>query len=145
MKYDYHPKPEIENHYHIRELIERQEKRADDREYHRTKLKEKDDRISAIKDTPIVAVTDFFCHKCKKDFKSMSVRESEIDWSNESQYIAFYKSKCDKGHWCIRFITDKLKDPFWMNSKNIALDRGRHFKDIIQPFENNYNLLYGQK
>lgn len=134
----------IEQHYHIKELIERQEKRSNDRQYHRDKEKERQERNDAIKDSPIVSVTDFYCNLCRLDFKSMSVREVETDWSNSLQYIAFYKSKCDKGHWCIRFITDKLKDPFWMNSRKIATDRGRYHDDIVQPFESGYNLLYGK-
>lgn len=143
MKYDYQPRPNIEQHHHIRNLIELQEKRSFEREYYRSK--EKEERLSTIKESSLVVVTDFYCCKCKEDFKSMSVKEVETDWSNENQYVAFYKAKCFKGHWCIRFITDKLSDPFWMNSKLIALDRGRHYQDILQPSENGYNLLYGRK
>src|SRR3954462_12244255 len=109
---NYQPKPLIEEHWHIRELIEGQKRRAEDREYHREKRKESDERDRLIAEAPIMAVTDFYCHRCSEDFKSMSVREVETDWSNPLQSIAFYRSKCDRGHWCIRRITDKHSDPY---------------------------------
>lgn len=146
MKYlDSVPHPEIENHYHIQELFYAQEKRVADRQYHRNRIKESEERESLIKDSKQVCVTDFWCDKCKQDFKSQTIREVETDWSNTDQRIAFYRSKCDKGHWCIRLITDRHRDGFFVKSKLIALDRGNHFADIIQPFETNYNLLYGKK
>lgn len=139
------PKPLIEEHYHIQELIDGQEKRTNDRNYHREKEKEREERNDLIKDSQIVVVTDFFCHKCKEDFKSMAIRQVEIDWTNSNQYIAFYKTKCDKGHWCIRLITDRHKDAFWSKSRLMALDRGNHYADTVQPYETNFNLLYGKK
>lgn len=139
------PKPLIEEHYHIQELIDRQSKRTDDKEYHRNKAKELEERYDLIKDSKLVTVTDFWCDDCKKDFKSMSIRQVEIDWTNSGQNIAFYNTKCDCGNWCQRLITDKHKDAFWSKSKFLALDRGNHFADTVQPYETNFNLLYGKK
>ncbi len=139
------PKPLIEQHYYIQELIDAQQKRVDDREYHRNLIKDKEERNNLIKDSPVMSLTDFWCRKCLLDFKSMSVREVEIDWTSPLQNIAFYRTKCDKGHWCIRHITDKWSDPFWNNSETVLRDRGKHFKDIIQPFETGYNLLYEKR
>lgn len=144
MSYDEIPRPEVEGHYHIRELIEAQEKRSDDRQYHRDKAKEKAERDDLIKEAKLVTVTDFWCNTCNEDFKSMSVKEVEEDWS-ASQRIAFYKAKCAQGHWCIRLITDKHKDGFWMKSRNIIRDRGVFYADTLQPWETNFNLIYGKK
>lgn len=143
MKYE--PRPEIENHYHIQELIERQEKRTADRNYHRQKQKDKDDRESYITDSKLVTVTDFYCERCGQDFKAQAIRQIEIDWSNTSQRIAFYKTKCDKGHWCIRLITDKYRDAFFFKSKLLARDRANHMLDILQPDQIGYQTLYGYK
>lgn len=145
MKYDYQPRPEIENHFHIRELIEGQEKRSNDREYHKNRIKDLEEREDLIKDSKIMTLTDFWCDKCKKDFKAQVVKQIEMDWSNPTQRIAFYKTKCFKGHWVIRLITDRHKDAFFIKSKFMALDRGNHFEDTIQPNETNFNLLYGKK
>ena len=139
------PKPLIEEHYHIQALINAQEKRVEDRNYCREKAKEQEERNETIKDSKLVTITDFWCEDCQKDFKSMSIKQIEIDWTNSKQNIAFYKTKCDCGKWCIRLITDKFKDGFWIKSKAVAKDRGSHYKDTIQPSETGFNLLYGKK
>lgn len=139
---NYSPNSLTEEHYHVQDLINSQEKRSDERSYFREKGKNLEERNDLIKDAKIIVVTDFWCHKCKEDFKSMAVKEVEIDWSCQNQFIAFYKSKCDKGHWCIRLITDKHKDGFWIRSKLCNLDRGNHSLDTIQPHETGFNTLY---
>lgn len=138
-KYD--PKPLIESHYHIQSLIEGQRKRVDEREYYRDKEKYKKERNDLIKEAHLVAVTEFYCDKCKQDFKSMAIKQIETDWTL-NQFVAFYKAKCDVGHWCIRYITDKNADPYWMRSRAVARDRGTHYKEILQPGETGYNMMY---
>lgn len=135
----------IENHYHIKSLIDAQTIRANDREYHRNLKKEKDERIKLIEDAKLIVLTDFWCNKCKQDFKSMAARQFEIDWSNPAQYIAYYKAKCDKGHWNIRLITDKQKDGYWTRSRAVAMERGIFHNDTLQPHETGFNALYGKK
>lgn len=144
-EYDNTPRPNIERHYHIKSLIEGQEKRSADRQYHKDRIKLSEEREDLIKDSKLVTLTDFWCDKCKEDFKFVSVKEIEVDWSCPSQRIAFYKSKCSKDHWCIRLITDRHRDGFWQRSKMMAIDRGKHFEDTIQPYQTNFNLLYGKR
>lgn len=139
------PKPLIEHHYHIQDLIDGQQKRTDDRNYHRERVKQLEERDKDIKDSTSFTVTDFWCDTCKQDFKSAAWREIEVDWSNTEQRIAFYRAKCNKKHWCMRLITDRKRDGFFIKSKLVALDRGNHTADIIQPYQTNYNLLYGKK
>ena len=138
------PKPLIEHHYHIQELIDAQEKRVEDRNRHREREKERAERDDIIKDAKVVVVTDFWCEHCKQDFKSMAIKQVEKDWTAD-QDIAFYKTKCDQGHWCIRLITDRQRDAFWVKSKLMVLDRGNHYADTLQPWETGFNLLYGRK
>lgn len=145
MKYDHTPRPEIEKHYHIQDLIEFHERKTQDRNFHRERIKQNEDRESYITDSKPVALTDFFCSKCKQDFKSVAIRQIEVDWSKTSQRVAFYKSKCDKGHWCIRLITDRGMDAFYSKSKLLAVDRARHSLDTLQPHETGFNLMYGKK
>lgn len=145
MSYDEVPRPLVEGHYHIRELIEAQEKRSADRTHHRNKEKELEERDTVLTDSKLVVVTDFWCDHCKIDFKSIAIRHIEKDW-NCNQNIAFYKSKCRQCKtWCIRLITDKLKDGFWSKSRNIARDRGNAYADTVQPHMTGFNLLYGNK
>lgn len=137
--------PLIEEHYHIQELINAQEKRANDRDYHHNRIKETEERNTVLADSKLVTITDFWCDKCHKDFKSQAVRQIETDWTNTKQKVAYYKTKCFQGHWCIRLITDKNKDAFWTKSKLMAKDRANNINAILQPFETGYNLLYGHK
>ncbi len=144
MKY-YGPKPLVEEHYHIQELIDAQEKRSDDRQYHRDRVKNTEERQKLIDDARMVVATDFHCHRCREDFKQMAVLQVELDWSNLNQSIAFYKGKHRKcGNWCIRLVTDKQRDGFWVRSRAVAIDRGTHHADLIQPHETGFNLLYGK-
>lgn len=145
MRYEQTPRPNVEQHYHIRELIEGQDKRAKDRSYHLDKQKERDERNQLIKDNKVKELVDFHCETCAEDFRGEAIKQVEVDWSNPMQNIAFYKSKCFKGHWCMRHITDRFRDAYWFKSKNVAKDRGKHHNDILQPFETGYNLLYGKK
>lgn len=141
-EYDYIPRPRTESHHHIRELFEQQDKRVFDRQYHRDRIKENEEREEEIEKAQAVVLTDFWCDACKKDFTSHAIKQVEEDWSNLNQRKAFYKTKCFKGHWVIRLITDKWKDKFWQKSKLLALDRGKGFLDALQPFETGYNMLY---
>lgn len=142
MKYE--PKPLIEEHYHINELINRQEKRVKERNESRQRIKDLEERDDDINKAQLFVLHNFWCNKCKKDFKATAIKQVEEDW-NANQRIAFYRTKCFNGHWCMRLITDKFKDGFNVKSKLLALDRGNHFNDIVQSFEEGYHLLYGKK
>lgn len=145
MNLDQVPHPLIEDHYHIRSLIDGQEKRVADRTYHRNRVKNLEDRESTLADSKEFTVTDFFCSRCDKDFKAQVVRQIEIDWTNSGQRVAFYRTKCWRGHHCIRLITDKHRDAFWFKSKLVVRDRGLHHNDTIQPFQTGFQMLYGKK
>ena len=139
------PAPLIEDHYHIRDLIERQEKRTDDRVRYQNQEKEKQERESVIREAPFVKLEEFWCDTCKEDFKGVAFKDVEDDWTAEGQHIAFYKTKCFKGHTCIRLITDKHIDPYFVRSRFVSLDRGKYSRDVLQPFEEGFNMLFGKK
>lgn len=143
-EYNYQPRPLIENHYHIRELFESQDKRVTDRQYHKDRIKNLEEREQVLQDSQQFTLTDFYCQVCNKDFKAQTIRQIEQSWFNPEERIAYYKTKCFQGHWCIRFITDRYRDPFWFRSKLLALDRGSHSNDTIQPYQIGYNMLYGK-
>ncbi len=142
MRYEHTPRPLIENHYHIKELIESHEKRTEDRIYHREKEKNRADRDSEIASAQNIVETDFWCNECKEDFKSEAIKEIELDWYDSTTHHAYYRTQCLKGHYCMRMITDKHRDPFWTQSRAVALDKGNHFADLIQPHETGFNMLY---
>ena len=144
-RYEHTPRPNVEYHYHIRDLIESQDKRATARNEFRAREKEKEERESLIQSTPAFVLTDFWCDECRKDFKAQAIKEVEVDWSNVNQRVAFYRTKHWCGAWCIRLVTDKNRDRYWFKSKAVRTDRGRHMLDLLQPFEEGYQLMYGKK
>jgi len=143
--YENTPRPLVEEHYHIRMLFESQEKRAADRTSHRDREKAREERESDIKAAKGKELKAFWCDTCKTDFLAEALKEVEVDWSNPAQNIAFYRTKCFKGHWCQRLITDTHKDNYFFRSKKVCQDRGKYSADIVQPWETNYQLLYGRK
>lgn len=145
MKKDYGPKPLVEEHYHVQELIDRQQKRSEDRTYHLDKAKVLAEREELIREARVKDLLDFWCDQCEKDIKSVAVLQVEEDWSNPSQRIAFYQTKCFQGHWLIRHVTDKYMDRYWFRSRGVARDRGKHMTDMVQPWEDGFHLLYGRK
>lgn len=144
MKYEHTPRPLTESHPHIRELIERQDRRAQDRSYHQDRVKGLDDRNSYIKAAKKEDTLPFYCDECREDFFGDAVLQVELDWT-ANQSIAFYRTKCFKGHWVMRLVTDQHKDSYFFRSRVVARDRGLHADDTLQPWETNFNLIYGRK
>jgi len=145
MSYEHTPRPNIEYHPHIRYLIETQEKRVEDRIRFRENEKIATERDQLIKDAKLVELVEFWCASCREDFKGVAIKQVEQDWSCNGQWVAFYKTKCFRGHWCMRLITDKNRDGYWTRSRQVLRDRGTHFKDVLQPWESGFQLLYGRK
>jgi len=136
------PKPLVEHHYHIEELIDRQQKRHDDRTYDREYKKSLYELNKDIQEAKMMAATEFLCTSCHTEFKGVAVKQ--ISEQFDGSYIAFYRHKCDCGKFCIRYITDKHKDPYWTRSKVVAMDKGKHYKDMLQPHETGFTLLYNK-
>ncbi len=138
-------KPLIEEHYHINDLIEKQERRSEDRQMHKDRIAQLEEREKLIADAKPRAHTDFYCSRCAMDFSGNAILQIEVDWTNENQRLAFYKLKHRNcGNWCIRLVTDKHRDPFWFRSRRVARERQQYFKDTVQPHEDGFNLLYGK-
>lgn len=136
------PHPHIESHYHIQDLIRSQERRSNDRTYHRDREKDREARQKDIQDAKGQELKAFWCKTCKLDFLAQAVKEVEQDWSCNGQYIAFYRTKCFNGHWCQRLITDIHKDSYWTKSRKVAIDTGSHYADTLQPHDTGFNMLY---
>lgn len=139
------PKPLVEEHYHIDDLISAQERRSDDRTYHRERKAQLEENAKLIASDADFVLKEFWCNTCQLDFVSETVKQVEDDWNCPGHQIAFYRTKCFKGHWCIRLITDRFLDGYFMRSKHLARDRAKHYQDTLQPFQDGYNLLFGKK
>ena len=136
------PKPLIEEHYHIRELIERQQKRTEDREYFRNREKEKEERLNDIKSAPDEQLMEFWCEVCQEDFRMIG---KKVFQSNFGELVAYYRTKHKCGMNCIRHITDKYRDKYFFQSRKVKKDQVDNFNNVIQPFQTGHNMLYGKK
>jgi len=140
MKYEHTPRPLIEEHFHIRELIESQERRANDRGRHNEIEKQRDLNLKDINAVKDIENLDWWCKRCDKEFVSLG--KKVIDrWKP----IAYYVTKHECGNWAVRYITDRSLDPYWFKSKKVARDRFESHYDAIQPFESGYNMIYGKR
>jgi len=145
MRYEHEPRPDVEYHHHIRDLIEQQDRRAKDRQLARDHEAVRAEREKELASTKPRETLPFWCRKCGRDFAAETIREVERDWEDPSSRIAFYRTKCPAGHWCIRLAVDKWRDPYFRLSRKCRRDTGEHAADIIQPHETGFQLLYGYK
>lgn len=136
----YIPTPLVEEHYHIRELIERQEKRTEDKQRAKDVEKNRDSILKDIQGFKDIETLDFHCSKCKLDFIARAKKQTD-SWDT----IAYYKTKHSCGNWCIRHITDRRQDKYFFLSKKILKQRAEQHNDLLQPFQTGYNTLYGKK
>ncbi len=137
MNFNQTPHPTVEDHYHIQDLINSQEKRSNDKARHQNIEKQRDEFKKTIAGFKDVELLDFYCTDCQRDFTGRA--RKQIDgWAE----IAYYKIKHTCGKWCIRHITHRFRDAYFFKSKRLAYERVERHNDTIQPFENGYNILY---
>lgn len=134
------PVPLVEEHYHVKDLIDGQQKRSDDRSYHQEVEKQRDGQLKDIQGFKDIELLDFWCSACQKDFVARARKQID-SWAT----IAFYKTKHPCGQWCMRHITHRFKDKYFFQSKKIAKDRVVNHNEMVQSFETGYNTLYGKK
>lgn len=139
MNLDHIPHPEVENHYHIRDLINAQEKRAKERTQWQNQKKQEDSFLKGIKDFKDIELLDFYCPRCNHDFIARA--KKQIDSWGE---VAYYKTKHRCGTWSIRHITDRFRDNYFFRSKKVAYDRFVNRNELKQSFETGFNMLYGK-
>ena len=135
----FQPRAQVEYHPQIQDLIDRQQHRQDDRQYHRDIEKHRDELLKDIQGAKEYEIMAFYCEDCKLYFEARA-RKQVDNW----QPMAYYKTKCRCGKWCLRRITEKVWDRYWFKSLKVAKDRYSEFASILQPFETNFNLMWGK-
>lgn len=113
-----------------------QRKRITDREQpHAERLKE-------IREAFNVTQLDFYCKACAKDFTTTAykhVRETNY-WP-----IAYYVGLCPKRHRCLRYITEKYKDPYYWTSKLLQRQRVDLADAMLTPDHPRFKLVYPEQ
>lgn len=88
----------------------------------------------------------FYCGPCGKDFTPRRIfKEEDQDWNRGGKFRYWKARHRDCGTWCKRLISDKAKDPFWRLSPSVKRQRALFKRDVLQPHETGFNMLYGKK
>lgn len=97
---------------------------------------------------------DFYCTKCELDQRLKAVKldndipcyDAEFNfkgWKKNTYLREWFSAKCSK---CkkelIRFITDAERDPYYYQSKNVIINRNKFSKDLVQPGDVGFKILY---
>lgn len=130
----------------VRKLENFLEKRFEEREAAKLEEAYKYENQKDIQESLESRPTDFYCRRCKcdyEDYRTTGIVES--DWINPGKYIAKWNSKHKCGTWNIRYATDKHLDPYWTQSPKMKADQGNYYRDMIQPHETGFDMLYGTK
>lgn len=127
-------------------LVEVIEKNQKAREQERQKQRLEIMNENEIKEGLKIPITNFWCDKCKVDYSDYKLTPIvESDWVKQEHHIAYWKSKHKCGKWNRRYITDKKYDPYWVKSKKMKKDRGNYYRDMLQPSDSGFDMLYQHK
>lgn len=85
---------------------------------------------------------DFWCQACRKDFNTSA--RKQVRFSSRWP-VAWYVGLCPKKHVCIRYITDKDRDPYYRRSVMIARQRVELADAMLTPDNPRFALVYPQK
>ncbi len=131
----------------INKMEEFLQKRFDERDREKEKENILYSNQKEIQEGLEIKVTDFYCKKCKCDYEDYRTTAiTETDWTQPGKYIAYWQSKHRKcGQINRRWITDKQYDPYWFKSPKMKRDVGNYYRDMLQPHETGFEMLYQHK
>lgn len=96
-----------------------------------------------IVDAPQRTRYPFWCDECQADFFAIGYKV--VRKRPGILPIAWYVGYCPKRHKCIRRITDRTNDPYFVRSFAVRRDRVRYKDDLLTPDDPRFWLLYGHK
>ena len=103
----------------------------------RAKLSE---RAQEIKDAPDSQHMDFYCTTCERDFGAIGFKQVRVP--RGSVWFAYYEAQCPNGHTCLRYITDKITDPYFTQSPFIRAQQNQFEDAMLSPDSPRFKLLY---
>ncbi len=101
------------------------------------------ERRNDIAAAPTYVQTDFWCDTCHRDFSTTGHKEIRVP--KVGVWFAYYVGICPCGAHGIRYITDRLRDPYWYKSKIIKIQQGIYADAILQPWQPRFKQLYPEQ
>lgn len=102
------------------------------------------ERQKLIDEAPQSLRLEFWCDQCQRDCTGIGYKV--VRWHQPSkEKIAYYIGKCPVNHKVVRFITDKLWDPYYVHSRMIQTERRKYAKDLLRPGDPGFDALYGKR
>lgn len=100
-------------------------------------LHERRDEILAA---PPRIFTQFWCDTCLRDFETTGYKETRVP--TVGVWFAYYVGICPCGKHAVRYITDKLLDPYWYKSKAVKVQQGQYADEMLQPWQPRFRQIY---
>ncbi len=97
-------------------------------------------RIKEISEAPMRIDGAFWCDYCELDFEGTGFKE--VRRPPVGVFFAYYVAFCPCGQKAMRYITDKLTDPYYYKSKAVKMQQAQHPDDMLQPWEPRFRLVY---
>lgn len=137
----------MEDHDDFKRLDKIYQERFEERDREKTKEGYQKENELEVNDGIKTPLSDYYCKKCKKDYEDYRTTYLvQNDWERVGKKVSFWKSKHKPcGTWNIRYITDKLHDPYWTQSPKMKKDRGNYYRDMLQPSDSGFDMLYANK
>lgn len=85
----------------------------------------------------------FWCKTCNADFTARA--HKVVSKLPKRMPIAWWVGFCPSRHKCIRRITEKPNDPYYLHSFVIRRDRQRYRDEMLTPDDMRFWMLYGHK
>lgn len=100
-------------------------------------------RRDDILQAPMFIKSDFWCDRCKRDFDATGHKEVRVP--PKGVWFGYYVGICPEGHHALRYITDKLLDPFFYKSVRVKVQQGKYADEMLQPWQPRFRQLYPQQ
>lgn len=121
-------------------IVDRNREQREERRRREQYLKDKQERKDEIEKAPEYKRTQFWCNDCKLDFEQRGYKSVVTSFD-----CASYKTRCPEcNKTCYRVIYDYDYE-YYNNSQFIKEMRLKYAKDMLQPGDEGFEVLYGKK
>lgn len=133
----------MENNPEVERLKKRIEGNREERARYQAIYDKLQERTREIVDARELMINTFWCDACQADFTGRAYKV--VRKLPKKMPIAWYVGHCPARHKCIKRITEKPNDPYYLRSYIVRRDRAKHADDLLTPDSHRFWLLYGHK